>query len=129
MVAPVFFSGAIYAILSILISANGRQYAPISPHLILTTFITYDVAATIVRVIGAASIRIAESKQKDPATANNIFLVFLDLPRFTEFLPASGAKSAAQEHELGFHRGVCSGDIANISAGMFQASGDGRKTS
>jgi hypothetical protein len=28
--------------------------------------------------------------------------VFLDLPNLTEFLPASGAESTAQEHELGF---------------------------
>ena len=55
--------------------------------------------------------------------------MFLDLPYLTEFLPASGAESTAQEHELEFHGGVCSGDIANISACMFQAGGDGRKTS
>ena len=86
MTAPVFLSAAIFAILSILISANGRQYAPISPRLNLTTFTTYDVVVTIVRIIGAASIGVAESKQKDPATANNIFLAFLNHPRLTEFL-------------------------------------------
>lgn len=62
MFAPVFFSAAIYAILSTFISANGCQYVPISPRLIPTTFITYDVVATIVQIIGAAPIGVAESK-------------------------------------------------------------------
>ncbi|XTI92707.1 hypothetical protein V2W45_1472220 [Cenococcum geophilum] len=51
-------------------------YAPISPRLVLTTFTTYDVVAIIL-------------KQKDPATANNIFLLFLDLPRLTGVLHKS----------------------------------------
>ena len=56
-------------------------------------------------------------------------LLFLDLPHLTEFFPVLDAESTAQEHELGFHRSVCSGDIVNISVCMFQTSGDGRRTS
>lgn len=47
VVAPVFFSAAIYNILSIMINSVGRQYAPLPPKVILWIFITCDVVATV----------------------------------------------------------------------------------
>ncbi|EON69449.1 hypothetical protein W97_08709 [Coniosporium apollinis CBS 100218] len=77
VVAPVFFSAAIYTIISVLISVVGREYAPMGPRLILAIFITSDVVATIVQVAGAALIGVAESNRRDPTTANNILLAGL----------------------------------------------------
>ena len=75
MVAPVFFAAAIYTVLSILISATkSRSYAPLSPKLILWIFITCDVVATVVQILGAALIGVASSNRKDPTMANNILL-------------------------------------------------------
>ena len=50
VVAPVFFSAAIYTILSIMITAVGKQYAPFPPKAILWIFIVCDVIATGVQV-------------------------------------------------------------------------------
>ncbi|KAH7112519.1 RTA1 like protein-domain-containing protein, partial [Dendryphion nanum] len=75
VVAPVFFAAAIYTVLSILISTTkSRSYAPLSPKLILWIFITCDVVATVVQILGAALIGVASSNRKDPTMANNILL-------------------------------------------------------
>ena len=42
-------------------------------------YLYYDVVATVVQIIGVALIGVAESKQKDFATANNILLAGLAL--------------------------------------------------
>lgn len=83
VVAPVFFSAAIYTIISVLINVVGREYAPMGPRLILAIFITSDVVATIVQVAGAALIGVAESNRRDPTTANNILLAGLAFQVFT----------------------------------------------
>ncbi|KAF2246748.1 RTA1-domain-containing protein [Trematosphaeria pertusa] len=83
VVAPVFFAAAIYTILSLLINATGRHYAPIPPKLILWIFISCDVVATVVQILGAALIGVAESNRKDPTTANNILLAGLAFQAFT----------------------------------------------
>ena len=54
VIAPVFFSAAIYAIVSVLINTYGREYSPIPPIVVLAVFITSDVVATIVQIAGAA---------------------------------------------------------------------------
>jgi hypothetical protein len=72
VVAPVFFSAAIYTVISVMINRMGREYAPIPPKVILGTFITCDVVATIMQVAGAAMIGVAESNRKDPNLANHI---------------------------------------------------------
>lgn len=70
-----FFAAAIYTVLSILISTTkSRSYAPLSPKLILWIFITCDVVATVVQILGAALIGVASSNRKDPTMANNILL-------------------------------------------------------
>jgi RTA1 like protein len=74
VVAPVFFSAAIYTVLSVLINRLGRQYAPLSPRLILWGFVCCDIVATVVQIAGAALIGVAESKRKSPDTANHILL-------------------------------------------------------
>jgi hypothetical protein len=77
VVAPVFFSAAIYTVLSVLITVTGRQHAPLPPKVILWIFITCDVVATVIQIIGAALIGVAESNRRDPMTANNILLAGL----------------------------------------------------
>ncbi|KAH7080128.1 RTA1 like protein-domain-containing protein [Paraphoma chrysanthemicola] len=83
VVAPVFFAAAIYTVLSILITVTGRRYAPIKPKLILYIFITCDVIATIVQILGAALIGVASSNRKDTTTPNNILLGGLAFQAFT----------------------------------------------
>lgn len=77
VVAPVFFSAAIYVILSKLIQQVGREYSPVPPKLILWTFVTCDVIATVVQILGAALVGSAYSNQKNPNTFNNILLAGL----------------------------------------------------
>ncbi|KAI9877485.1 MAG: hypothetical protein M1830_003782 [Pleopsidium flavum] len=83
VVAPVFFSAAIYTVLSILIAAVGRAYSPLPPKLILWVFVVCDVVATVVQVAGAALIGSAESHRTDPTTANNILLAGLAFQVFS----------------------------------------------
>lgn len=86
VVAPVFFSAAIYTIISVLINVVGREYAPLGPRLILAIFITCDVIATGVQVAGAALIGVAESNGRDSTNANNILLAGLVVQVFSFFV-------------------------------------------
>lgn len=86
VVAPVFFSAAIYTVLSVLIKSLGRHYAPLSPKAILWIFITCDVVATVVQILGAAMIGVAQSDRKDPTKANNILLGGLAFQAFSFLL-------------------------------------------
>lgn len=83
VVAPVFFAAAIYTILSRLINATGRQYAPLKPRIILWVFITCDIVATIIQILGAALIGVAASNRRDTTTPNNILLGGLAFQAFT----------------------------------------------
>lgn len=83
VVAPVFFSAAIYSLVSVMISIYGREYAPMPPKLVLWIFIVCDVVATIVQVAGAALVGIAYSNQNDPTTPNNILLAGLAFQVFS----------------------------------------------
>ncbi|GAB7335242.1 hypothetical protein MBLNU13_g07656t1 [Cladosporium sp. NU13] len=83
VVAPVFFSAAIYSLVSVMISIYGREYAPMPPKLVLWVFIVCDVAATIIQVAGAALVGIAYSNQEDPTTPNNILLAGLAFQVFS----------------------------------------------
>ncbi|KAF3002419.1 hypothetical protein E8E13_003513 [Curvularia kusanoi] len=79
VVAPVFFAAAIYTVLSVLIRAtpDGPRHAPLRPKLILWIFITCDVVATIVQIVGAALIGVAYSNRRDPTNPNHILLAGL----------------------------------------------------
>ena len=83
VVAPVFFSAAIYAVMSVLINTYGRQFSPIPPKVVLGVFITCDVVATIVQIAGAALIGVAYSNGEDPTTPNNILLAGLAFQVFS----------------------------------------------
>jgi hypothetical protein len=83
VVAPVFFSAALYTVLSIVITVTGREHAPLPPKVILWIFITCDVVATVVQILGAALIGVAESNKKDPMTPNNILLAGLAFQAFS----------------------------------------------
>ncbi|KAF1993934.1 RTA1 like protein [Amniculicola lignicola CBS 123094] len=83
VVAPVFFSAAVYTVLSVLINATGRSHSPLPPKLILWIFITCDVISTVVQIVGAALIGVYESNQKDPSTGNNILLAGLAFQAFS----------------------------------------------
>lgn len=83
VVAPVFYSAAIYTIISVMINHIGRQYAPLSPKLILWIFIVCDVIATVIQITGAALIGSAYSNGDDPNTPNNILLAGLAFQLFS----------------------------------------------
>lgn len=83
VVAPVFFSAAIYSIVSVIINAYDRRYSIIPPKLVLGIFITCDVVATIVQIAGAALVGVAYSNQKNPNSANNILLAGLAFQVFS----------------------------------------------
>ena len=83
VVAPVFFSAAIYAIVSVLINTYGPKYSPIPPKVVLGVFITCDVVATIVQIAGAALVGSAYSNRENPTTPNNILLAGLAFQVFT----------------------------------------------
>ncbi|KAI9794006.1 MAG: hypothetical protein M1816_006631 [Peltula sp. TS41687] len=92
VVAPVFFSAAIYTILTKLMRrttivggghSSSSNLLPINPRPLLSIFIISDVIATVVQIAGAASIGAAESKRRDPTTANNILLAGLAFQVFT----------------------------------------------
>ena len=81
--APVFFSAAIYVVLSRFINEAGRQYAPVPPKAIVIVFVVLDVITTGIQIAGAALIGTAESNSKDPTTANNILLAGLAIQVFS----------------------------------------------
>lgn len=77
VVAPVFYSAAIYTIISVMINHLGREYSPLPPKVILWVFIVCDVIATVIQITGAALIGTAYSDGKDPSTPNHILLAGL----------------------------------------------------
>lgn len=83
VVAPVFYSAAIYTLISVMITKVGRQYSPLPPKLILWVFIACDVVATVVQITGAALVGSAYSNGKDPNVPNNILLAGLAFQVFS----------------------------------------------
>lgn len=83
VVAPVLLSAAIYTIVSALIDAYGREYAPLSPKLVLWGFVACDIIATIIQITGAGLVGSAYSNLKDPNVPNKILLAGLAFQVFT----------------------------------------------
>lgn len=83
VVAPVFFSAAIYAIVSVLIKTYGPKHSPIPPKVVLGVFITCDAIATIIQIAGAALVGVAYSNRDNPTTPNNILLAGLAFQVFS----------------------------------------------
>lgn len=84
VVAPVFFSAAIYTILTKLMNrVGGRRMLPLGPRAVLIIFIVCDVVATVTQIGGAAGIGAASSKGKDATNANYILLGGLAFQVFT----------------------------------------------
>jgi len=83
VVAPVFFSAAIYTIITVMINRVGREYAPLPPNAILWIFIVCDVVATVVQIVGSALIGVAYANRKDPNTPKNILLGGLSFQVFS----------------------------------------------
>ncbi|KAK5674189.1 hypothetical protein LTS10_013086 [Elasticomyces elasticus] len=79
VVAPVFFSAAIYTLVSVLINAYGKEHAPLPPKVVLGVFITFDIVATLIQIAGAALVGVAYSNQKDPTTPSNVLLAGLSI--------------------------------------------------
>ncbi|KAJ9605894.1 hypothetical protein H2200_009743 [Cladophialophora chaetospira] len=77
VVAPVFYSAAIYSLLTVMINRVGAEYAPLRPKVILWTFVSCDVVATVIQVLGASLIGSAYSNDKDPNVPNHILLAGL----------------------------------------------------
>lgn len=88
VVAPVFFSAAIFSLLSVMISKVGRRATSLRPKLVLWTFITFDVVSTLVQVTGASLVGSAYSNGKDPNPPNHILLggLAVQIAAFTIFL-------------------------------------------
>jgi amino acid transporter len=72
-------------VLSVLIRStpNGTAHAPLRPKLILWIFITCDVIATVIQIVGAALIGVAYSNRRDPTNPNHILLAGLVFQAFT----------------------------------------------
>ena len=85
VVAPVFFSAAIYTTLTSLIAALGQNLSPLglSRRKIIWIFVTSDVLATLAQVAGAALIGKSESNSESPDTGNNILLAGLCVQVFS----------------------------------------------
>jgi len=64
-------------VLSRFISKAGRDYAPLPPKLIVGIFVVFDVVTTVIQIVGAALIGVAESNNNSPVTGNDILLVGL----------------------------------------------------
>lgn len=84
VIAPVFISAGIYAVLSVLINRIGREYSPLGlrPKTILWVFISADVVCTILQIAGAAMIGSAESNGGNPNIGNNILTAGLAVQVF-----------------------------------------------
>ena len=83
VVAPVFFSAAIYTLITVMINRVGREYAPLPPRALLWIFITSDIVATVVQIAGSALIGTAYSHHNDPNTPNHILLAGLAFQVFS----------------------------------------------
>jgi len=83
VVAPVFFSAAVYTIASLLIHYYGSGYIPISSKLVLWIFISCDVGATVLQITGAALVGTAYSNKKNPRIYNHILLAGLAFQVFS----------------------------------------------
>ncbi len=83
VVAPVFYSAAIYTLITAMINRVGREYAPLPPKVILWTFIACDIIATTIQITGAGLIGSAYSNGNDPNTPNNILLAGLAFQVFS----------------------------------------------
>ncbi|KAK9817152.1 hypothetical protein WJX72_010401 [[Myrmecia] bisecta] len=79
VVAPVFFSAAVYLGLGRVLNLVKDQKQPVSARAVFVTFLVCDIVTTVMQVVGAALIGVAESNQKSPTTANNILLAGLAL--------------------------------------------------
>lgn len=83
VVAPVFYSAAIYTLISVMINRVGQQYSPLPPKVILWVFIVCDAVATVIQITGAALVGSAYSNGKDPNVPNNILLAGLAFQVFS----------------------------------------------
>lgn len=83
VVAPVFFSAGIYALVSVLINTYGPRYSPIPSRVVLGVFISSDIVATIVQITGSALVGVKYSNRENPTTPNNVLLAGLAFQVFS----------------------------------------------
>ncbi|KAI5361882.1 Putative RTA-like protein [Septoria linicola] len=127
VVAPVFFSAAIYTIVSVMISFYGREFAPLPPKVVLGVFVACDVVATVVQIAGAALVGVAYSNERDPTTPNNILLAGLAFQvfSFAVFLGVLGwtlvkARRSPERISRGFVVGVVVATLAVYLRTLFR---------
>lgn len=77
IVAPVLYSAGIYTVVSVLISTCGLEFSLLPLKAVLWLFVSCDVVATVMQIIGAALVGARYSNQGDPRSANNILLAGL----------------------------------------------------
>ena len=68
IIAPCFYSAAIYYILGQLITLWGRQYSPISPRLYIIIFASFDLLSIIIQAVGGSLASKASSAEPPEST-------------------------------------------------------------
>lgn len=74
ILAPTFFSAAIYSMLGMLITVRGRHYSRLTPAQYLGVFIVADVVSLVVQAVGGALAALALESGKDSQTGTHIML-------------------------------------------------------
>ena len=75
--APVFYSTAIYTLISVMIRCAGNECASFPPTAIFWSSITYDIVTTIIQITGAALVDGVYLAAKEPHTPDHILLAGL----------------------------------------------------
>lgn len=83
VVAPVFFSAAIYTVVTLMIDRVGHEYAPVRPAVVLWTFVACDVITTAVQITGSAMVGVAFSNGDDPNPPNHVLTAGLAVQVFS----------------------------------------------
>jgi len=87
IIAPVFFTAALYVLLGVLILLMGRQSSLLSARMYTIIFLTCDVISLVVQAVGGALASQASGRQEDPQTGTDIMIagVIFQLVAMTVF--------------------------------------------
>ncbi|KAI1372396.1 RTA1-domain-containing protein [Hypoxylon crocopeplum] len=87
IIAPVFFTAALYVLLGQFINILGREYSLLSARMYTIVFMTCDVVSLVVQAAGGAMASMASSNNKDTKLGTNIMVagVIFQLVAMTAF--------------------------------------------
>lgn len=74
IIAPVFFTAALYVLLGVLINLLGRQSSLLSARMYAIVFVTCDVISLVVQAVGGAIASQASGQRKDPQLGTNVMI-------------------------------------------------------